>query len=82
MLSLQLRGLVLGCFTPKSPLVSLAHVFHSIPLQEKVLGGSEIKNPVLCTRLFFVDKRFEISNLDLVKGLREVVDILVHIEYS
>ena len=76
MLSLQLRGLVLGSFTPKSPLVSLAHVFHSIPLQEKVLGGSEIKNPVLRTRLFFVDKRFEISNLDLLRDLVMIVDFL------
>jgi hypothetical protein len=26
---------------------------------------------------FFVDKRFELSNLDLVKGLMEVVESLV-----
>jgi hypothetical protein len=31
-----------------------------------------------CARVFFfVDKRFEISNLDLVKGLMEVVESLV-----
>ena len=58
-------------------------LFISPKRQEQVLvseGG--IKNPKhFVLRAFLVDKRFEISNLDLVKGLREVVDIMEHIEY-
>jgi hypothetical protein len=36
----------------------------------------EIKNPVLCTRFFFVSGAGEISNFDFVKDLEEVVDYL------
>ena len=66
LLSLRLRGLVLGCFTSKSLLVSLSRVFHSTPLHEQVPEGAKMKNPVLRTRLFFVDYMIEISNLDLM----------------
>jgi hypothetical protein len=39
----------------------------------------EIKNPVLRTMLFVVDNRFEISNLELLKELKEVIDLATYI---
>ncbi len=41
--------------------------------KEKSLSASSVG----CRGFFFVDKRFELSNLDLVKGLMEVVESLV-----
>ena len=50
---------------------------------QRTSGGTNKKLPINSDEeSSLVDKRFEISNLDLVKGLKEVVDILEHIEHS
>ena len=64
-------------YKKKTWLASLALGFlYSSPYKNKFLTGLKTKNPVLCTRFFLVDKVIEISNLDLMKGLREVVDFI------
>ena len=47
------------------------------PLQKQAFDGLSIKNPgALRQGFFFVDKRFEISNLDLVKDIADMRETL------
>ena len=60
---------------PVFALLTTSFLF-TVPYKNKFLTGLKTNSPDLRSRLSFVDKVIEISNLDLVKGLRKVVDYL------
>jgi len=52
-------------------------LFVSIPSNSKLLTGCQQKSLAVKRQgFFFVDKRFEISNLDLIRDLVELVEKL------
>ena len=68
----------MGCLTPKMPFpLSRNAGFFICPRPQASLGLFQIKKPC-CIRskgFFLVDKRFEISNLDLIRDMDSIIKL-------
>jgi len=69
-----------GGFYREKPLLSLIH-----PLCQELISSFDAineKSPARLCKAFFSDKRFEISNLVLLRDLAEVVDVIAMLNPS